>query len=170
MQLSPALSGDLFLTRHHTALFGVNAAGRVEVSPVFNALQDRYPAFVSEFHKRGRAGRLEAGTYWLWRDSRPWLLALIVRETPSGSTRLRHVDAALLALVKDGPFEGLHSLAVLRLSDGPEWADMRDLLVRRLDQLGHPALLYDDFRIGVRAEPEPASDDQPTPEGDPARE
>lgn len=79
---------------------GLCANGRVGVSPLHTALTDRWPVFASDYRQRGRRGLLAPGDVWIWRDSAPWLVGLVARETPQGAARLRYIEQALLNLSK----------------------------------------------------------------------
>jgi len=144
--------GDIFLTSSHALAIGLNAAGRLEVAPVFTALHDRYPVFVADYHKRGRAGQLTPGSMWVWPDSQPWLVGLIVRETPQGAARLRFVEAALLNLVKEWEREGLRSLAMMQPGNGHDWPVIRNLVTHHLGPLPLPITLYETYIPGLVAE------------------
>jgi hypothetical protein len=145
--------GDIFLTRAHALAIGINATGRLGVAPETTALQDRYPVFVSDCHKRGRAGTLAPGTAWVWREGQPWVVGLVVRETPLGATRLRYVETAILNLCRDWEREGLRSLALLRLGEDAEWSEAREIAIRYLDPLVLPVIIYEEYLPGVVAEP-----------------
>jgi len=144
--------GDIFLTRAQTVAIGIDSAGRLGTSALFTALHDRYPVFVSECRKQGRAGTLRPGTVWIWREAVPWVAGLVVRDTPQGATRLRYVEAAMLALYRNREQEGLLSLAVMRLGDSTEWPSVRRILEVYLGQLGLPAVIYEDYLPGIAAE------------------
>jgi hypothetical protein len=134
---------DIFSTTAQTIAVGLNAAGRLEVSPFFTALQDRFPVFISEFQKRGRADKLTPGDVWIWRENDPWLMALIVRETPQGATRLRYVEAAMLNLYKISLEEMIRSLALMRLVEGEEWPAAREVVSHYLNQMALQATIYE---------------------------
>ncbi|MBN1680969.1 MAG: hypothetical protein JW966_11830 [Anaerolineae bacterium] len=123
-----AVQTPLFQAHAQALAVGLNAAGRVEVSPLFTTLSDRYPVFISDFQKRGRAGTLAPGQVWVWRESLPWLVGLCIRETPQGATRMRYVESALLNLRHNWQIEGLTSLALAPLAEGSDWRLMRDMI------------------------------------------
>jgi hypothetical protein len=144
--------GDIFLTRAQTIAVGLDALGRLEVSPLFAALGDRYPVFVSDCRRRGRSGGLVPGAIWAWREGTPWLVGMVVRESPHSATRLRYVEAVLLNLCKNWQHEGLHSLALMRFIEGEEWRAMRELVVRYLEPLALPVVVYESYCPGVVAD------------------
>jgi hypothetical protein len=135
---------DIFSTEAQAIAVGLNAAGRLEVTPLFTALQDRFPVFISEFQKRGRAGKFTPGDVWIWRESQPWLIGLIVRETPPGATRLRYIETAMLNLYKISLEESIRSLVVVRLVEGDEWPAAREVISHYLSQMALQATIVED--------------------------
>ena len=148
MTVSFTSEGDIFATGVQAVGVPLSANGRAGASPFATALQDRYPAFVSDYGKRGRAGALSPGGLWLWRDAQPWLLGLIVRETPHRPTRLRFIEQAILNIYQDWQREGLHNLALPRLVDEPEWRSVRDMLGRYLDAPPLRVVVYEHVFAG----------------------
>lgn len=120
--------GDIFLTPAQAVGLGLNAAGRLDVSPFFTTLSDRYPVFVSEYRRYGRSRRLAPGDIWIWRESQPWLVGMVVRDTPHGPARLRYLESALLNLYKTWELEGLRSLALLPFTDSLDWPAAQELI------------------------------------------
>lgn len=146
------VKGDIFLTHAHAVAIGLNATGRLGVEPVYTALRDRHPVFVSECHKRGRAGLLDPGSIWIWREADPWIVGLVVRETVSGAARLRHVETAMLNLYKDWEREGVRSLALMRFDSADEWPGVRAIVQQYVAQMVLSVIFYDDYLPGVAAE------------------
>ncbi|MBI5957918.1 MAG: hypothetical protein HY866_04230 [Chloroflexi bacterium] len=144
--------GDIFLTQAQTIILGLSANGQLNIDPLITALQDRCPVFVSDYQRRCRKGILSPGAFWVWRESKPWIAALIVRETPQGATRPRHIETALLNLYKSAPYESLTSLALMRLGDDLEWASARAMVEYYLKQIGLPAVVYEEYLAGIAAE------------------
>lgn len=136
-------AGDIFSAPTHAIGLGLSANGRLDVSPLHTTLQDRFPVFASDYRRRGRAGLLTAGRVWVWRDSQPWVVALIVRETPPGAARLRYVEACLLYLYHNWQREGLRDLALARFIEGPDWEPVRDLLLTLGRLFPGPLTVYD---------------------------
>jgi hypothetical protein len=120
------IAGDPTLTRAHALAFGYNATGRTEVGDLEMLLLTRYPAAFAAYGKLCRRGRITAGRYWMWRESTPRLVFLVVRETIVGATRLRFVQAAAAqALSCDYSLEGIESLAIAPLGRSGEMADIK---------------------------------------------
>lgn len=151
----PTVNGDIFHTRAQTVALAIDASGRLGTTPLYTALHDRYPVFVSEYHKRGRANLLVPGSMWIWREGTPWIVGLVVRETPQGATRLRYVESAMLNLLKNWQYEGITSLALMRLGDDQEWPHARQIVESYLAKMGLPATIYEAFKAGIRAEEAP---------------
>ena len=140
------VTGDAFEAENQAIALGLNAAGRLGVSALHTRLLDRYPVFASSFHRQGRAGQLVPGAYFIWRESDPWLVALIVRETLQGAIRPRFVEAALLSLARDWQREGLRQLALDQFtdaSDAAEWPTLREIIHHYLKPLDLPVTVYE---------------------------
>ena len=129
-----------------TLAFDTNARGRADVTPLYTALLDRYPAAFASFGKAARAGRLNAGQIWLWRESTPHLCFLIVRESPVGSPRLRYLESAALTLARDYRLYGLSSLAIAPLGPSAEWPALREVLARWLGPSVLPVTIYEGYK------------------------
>lgn len=120
--------GDIFSTSAQAIGVGLNALGQTETTPFFTALQDRYPVFISDFRRRGRGGALVPGQIWIWKDARPWLAGLVIQDTHAGMIRPRYIEKTFLELLKTWEQEGIHSLALPQLADGPEWPALREMI------------------------------------------
>jgi hypothetical protein len=114
---------------------GLNSSGQLGASPWETTLRDRHPVFVSDYRKRGRAGLLTPGEVWVWRTSHPWLIGLIIRETPQGIARPRYIERALQNLQQNWEREGLTRLVIAPLADGPEWVAVRPLFEQYLQTI-----------------------------------
>lgn len=147
--------GDIFAACAQTIAFGLNAAGRLPVAPVYTQLHDRHPVFVSEYRRQARAGQLSPGTLWVWRDGTPWLAALILRETPQGSARPRFAEAALMALYQQGQRAGLRSVALLPGVDALEWPAFEALARQWAPLIGLPLVIYREYVTGMVAQTDP---------------
>jgi hypothetical protein len=146
------VQGDIFMTQAHTVAVGMSASGRFSVTPFHTALHDRYPVFISECSKRGHGSNLTPGAVWVWREAQPWLVGLVIQETPPGAVRLRYVETAMLNLYKDWEREGLHSLAIMRFGDDGEWPTVRAVLEDYLSRIALPVIVYEAYRPGVDGE------------------
>ena len=120
------------------------ANGRMDTSPLHTVLADRWPVFVSDYRQRGRNGALPPGTVWIWRESTPWLVGLVSRETPQGAARLRHIEGALLNLAKVWVQEGLHSVALGPLGEAEDRVAIEAMLRDMFDNSGLAITVYDE--------------------------
>jgi hypothetical protein len=137
------VQGDIFLTQAQAVALGLNSAGRLDVSHLYITLQDRYPVFVSDYRKMAHAGLLTPGQLWIWREGQPWLVGMVIRESPQGAVRLRYVEAALLNLYQNWEREGLHSLAIMQLADDSEWSAIRGLIKDYLEGINLAVSVYE---------------------------
>lgn len=144
--------GDIFLTQTQTIAVGLSANGRLDVSPFYTTLQDRYPVFVSDYQRRSRPDARPPGSLWVWKQGRPWLVGMIVQESPQGATRLRYVEAAMLNLYKQWEHEGLRSLALMRFGDSGEWPAVRAVIEDYGSRIALPIVVYEDYTPGTAAE------------------
>ncbi len=146
------LSGDPLLTKQPILGFGYNAAGRTETSALASALLTRYPAAFASYGKLCRQDKIKPGMMWLWRETRPTLAFLVVRETPVGATRLRYVESVVMALARDYKIDNLRSLALAPLGADHEAEGIREVLDRWLAKSALPVLAYREYRPGIAAE------------------
>lgn len=146
------LSGDPLLTLSQTLAFGTNARGRSETDPLHTALAFRYPAAFAAYGKQVRAGRIKPGQFWLWRESRPNLLFMAVRDTPFSITRVRHVESVALTLARDYRLHNIHSLAIAPLGLPHEWTLLRHTLYLWLAPISLPLILYETYIPNLPAE------------------
>jgi hypothetical protein len=146
------VSGDPLMTGAQTLAFAYNAEGKTEVGTMGIALLTRYPAAFSSFNRQARIGQIKPGGYWLWRDSKPQLMFLAVRQTAVGATRMRYVEAAMMTLARDYRLELLNSVAIAPLTEGAEWTAMKPLIEHWLSGTGMSVVVYDRYAPGIRAE------------------
>ncbi|MFN8449499.1 MAG: hypothetical protein U0521_13175 [Anaerolineae bacterium] len=146
------ISGDPLLTQQPILAIGSNAAGRTETSPLAMALLTRYPAAFASYGKLCRQGRIAAGTMWVWRETKPALAFMVVRETPVGATRLRYVDGVVMALARDYARDNIRSIAIAPLGAAHEQAEIQAVFDRWLTKSSLPVIAYTDYLPGVAAE------------------
>jgi hypothetical protein len=149
------VSGDPLLTKQHLLAFGSNAAGRSETTPLATALLTRYPAAFSSYGKLCHQGKIVPGMIWLWHEAKPALAFLVVRETPVGATRLRYVDAVMMALARDYRRDGLRSVALAPLGAEHEQNAAKEVIERWLGKSSLPMIVYNGYQPGVVAETAP---------------
>lgn len=146
------VSGDPLLTQAQALAFGHNARGRTELGRLETLLLNRYAAAFSIYRKQCRQGRVQPGTFWLWRESQPRLAFMVVRESSVSPTRLRHVQAAVLRLARDYFLEGITSLAIAPLGSPSEWPECRPILTQWLEPVALPVVVYERYLPDVRAD------------------
>jgi hypothetical protein len=146
------ITGDPLLTKMQTLAFGVNAQGRAEVTPFSDELHRRYPAAFATYRKQARAGRIQPGELWIWRESVPRLAFMVVRATAVGATRPRYVDAAALRLARDHRLEGITSVAIAPLGRDEELPSIREALDLLLPLSDLPVVAYTRYTPGVMGE------------------
>jgi hypothetical protein len=146
------VSGDPLLTSAQTLAFGTNVEGKTEVGTLTITLLTRFPAAFSTYGKHARSGQLKPGGYWIWRDSKPQLMFLAVRQTPLSATRLRYVESVVMTLARDYRTELLESVAIAPLAQGAEWTVMKPLITHWLGTSGLTVVVYERYMPGVRAE------------------
>lgn len=146
------VSGDPLHTQAHVLAFGYNARGRTELGTFETQLSNRYPAAFSAYRKQCDAQRLKPGDYWVWRESKPALAFLVVRESSVGATRLRYVQSAAMNLGRDYRLEGFKSLAIAPLGSEHEWPEIKLVLQTWFGMAALPVVIYDTYLPGVTAE------------------
>ena len=146
------VSGDPLLTKQHILAFGSNASGRTETTPLASALRTRYPAAFASYDKLCRQGKIETGVTWVWRESKPALAFLVVRETSVGATRLRYVDSVIMALARDYKLDNIRSVAIAPLGADHEADSISEIITRWLTKPALPVIAYTHYQPGVAAE------------------
>jgi len=107
---------------------GFNPRGKIEMNPLATRLYDQFPAAFATFRKQCRSGRIKPGMLWIWSESQPRLLFMVVRESAVGMTRLRFVENALMTLARDYLLYGVESLALVPMGDEGEWTALRPVV------------------------------------------
>jgi hypothetical protein len=143
------VSGDPLLTDAPILAFGWNLRGRPETGALESALMQRYPTAFAAFSKRARQGQISIGTLWLWRETIPALGFMVVRDTPYGTTRLRHVEAIAMALARDYKRDGIQRLALVLPGQRYDRPLMRAVLERWLSAAALPVMVFEDYQPGV---------------------
>jgi hypothetical protein len=146
------ISGDPLLTQMQTLGFGFNARAAAEVGALETRLIDRYPAAFSSYRKQCHNGRIKPGAIWMWRESRPFLAFLVIRESAQGPTRLRFLEAAMMALARDYRLYGLESLALAPLGSREEWPLLKPVVDYWLTDCPLPVVIYEQYLPGVAEE------------------
>ncbi|MEZ4669826.1 MAG: hypothetical protein R3E39_18120 [Anaerolineae bacterium] len=137
------MHGDPLLTTAQTLAFGFNARGRVEVNERETLLYDRFPTAFATYRKQCNSGRIKPGMMWLWSESQPKLLFMVVRETQVGITRLRFVEQAIMTLARDYPLYGISDLALMSLGSPLEWQTLRPVIDYWLGMSNLPVTVYE---------------------------
>jgi hypothetical protein len=145
------VTGDPLLTGAQALAFGYNAKGRTEVGPLETRLLDLYPAAFASFGKQCRSERVRPGMFWIWRESRPHLMFMAVRETSVGATRVRFVESVVMTLTRDYRLHGLTSLALMRPGSGEEWPAFKPVVDYWLKGCPLPVVVYETYAPGIRA-------------------
>lgn len=146
------VQGDIGLTGAQSLVLGLNTRGQVDVTPLEIALRDQYPVFFSEYRRMARNSLLSGGKVWIFRESQPWFVGMVVRDSARGITRLRYVEQALTQLRLEWQREGLESIAIAPLGDEIEWPALRALLEELLIYLPIPIFIYETYLPGQKAD------------------
>lgn len=138
------VQGDPFQTEASILAFGYNAQGRVEVSPFTTALLGQYPAAFAAFRKQCHAQKIKPGQYWVWRDSKPHLMFMVVRASAVGATRLRYVQSVMMTLARDYRREGFRDVAIASLGSTYEWGEIKLVIETWLKRVELPVMVYEE--------------------------
>lgn len=137
------IAGDPLLTQQQTLAFGHNVRARMEVSALETRLLDAYPAAFASYRKQCQHGRIQPGDFWVWHESQPKLMFLVIRDSAQGATRRRYVESAVMTLARDYRLYGLESLAVAPLGSGDEWPLLKPVLDYWLAACPLPVMVYE---------------------------
>lgn len=146
------VTGDPLRTQAQYLAFGYNGRGRTEQGDVESALMQRYAAPFASFRKLCRKQRIVPGENWLWYESHPNLIFMVIRSSSVGATRLRFVQSAALTLARDHALLGIKSMAVAPLGNAYEWPEIRLLLSQWWEKLPFPVIIYDEYQPGLQAD------------------
>jgi hypothetical protein len=148
------VSGDPLLTRAQTLAFGHNAKGRTELGDFETALLNRNPAAFATYGKNCRSGRVKPGTLWTWREAKPGLAFLVIRESAVGATRVRFVESAMMILARDYRLYNFTSVAIAPLANALEWTALKPVVDYWLQTCPLPVMIYEQYIPGVAVETE----------------
>jgi hypothetical protein len=146
------VSGDPLLTQMQTLGFGFNARAAAEVGALETRLVDRYPAAFSSYRKSCGSGRIKPGAIWMWRESRPFLAFLVIRESAQGAARLRFLEAVMMTIARDYRLYGLESLALAPLGSREEWPLLKPVVDYWLTDCPLPVVIYEQYLPGAAGE------------------
>ena len=148
------VTGDPILTDAQVLAIGHNARGRTELSDLHTRLTQTYTTAYAMYSRQARKGKATSGTYWLWREAKPMLMFMTIRDSSVGATRLRYVQSAVINLARDYRLEALQSVAIAPLGQSHEWAEIKLILEQWLGPSKLPVVVYDTVQVGVKvAEP-----------------
>lgn len=139
------VKGDVTLTRAQSILLALNSHGQVEVSPLETQLRDLYPVFFSEYRRMGRNEHLTPGQVWIFRESIPWFVGAVVRDSAQGIIKLRYLEQVLTQLRLEWRRENLESLAIAPMGDDLAWPALRALLEELLVYIPIPIFVYETY-------------------------
>ncbi len=122
------ISGDPLQTTAQVLAFGHNVRGRTELGGIETRLMQIYPPAFAMYGRLCRAGRIKAGELWIWRETKPNLMFMVVRESSVGATRLRYVQSVAIRIAREYPLLGISSLAIAPLGNHYEWDEIRQVL------------------------------------------
>ena len=146
------VSGDPLLTDCQVLAFGYNARGQSESRAEQIHLLQSFPAMFATFRRQSRKGKLKAGQVWQWNETTPNFAIWLVRESPSGATRIRYVQSIVMAFVRDYQLYNIQSMALIRPGTAIEYEEFEPILQQWLAPLPIPIVVYDGYEAGVKAD------------------
>ncbi len=146
------VEGDPLLTQAQVLAFGHNRKGRIELGLMETELMQAFPAAFSGYRRQCKKGRIATGDYWLWRENKPMLMFMTIRESSVGATRLRYVQAIAMKLAREYFLEGLHSIAITPLGEPAEWPEIKMVFETWLTRSKLPVIIYDRYLPGVQVD------------------
>jgi len=137
--------GDLFDDDAQTLVNAVNTAG-VMGKGIALGFRRRFPEMYADYRRRCRDGQVRLGQPYLWRGTAgPWVVNFPTKAHWRSVSRLDVVEDGLEFLATHVEEWAVTSLAVPALGTGQgglDWAAVRPVLVRYLDPLDIPVVLY----------------------------
>ncbi|MDZ4671832.1 MAG: hypothetical protein SH821_13255 [Phototrophicales bacterium] len=135
--------GDPLTTSAQVLAFGHNARGRTELGDIETRLFQKYPTAFAAYQKQCRVGRIKAGDLWLWRENKPNLMFMTVRDSSVGATRLRYVQANAIRIAREYSLLGIKSLAIAPMGNPYEWGEIKQVLEMWLRRIPLDVTIYD---------------------------
>lgn len=146
------VSGDPLLTQAQILAFGHNIKGRTEIGDFETILLNRYPAPFATHRRKCQKKRIKSGEYWIWRESTPYLMFMLVRESSVSATRLRYVQSIALTIARSYQLEGYKSIAIAPLGSKLERPEINKVLAQWLHKITLPVIVYEDYLPDVPAD------------------
>lgn len=146
------VSGDPLQTRCKMLGFGHNARAGTEVTPLSMTLMRTYAPAFADYERACRKGRHKAGALHIWRQAKPELLFMTVRDSAVGATRLRYVQQCLMTIARDYRLYALESLALAPLGSSQEMPEILKLCEQWLTRLPIPIVVYETYQAGIQAD------------------
>lgn len=137
------VQGDVSLTHAQAILLAVNAKGQVGVDPLETHLRDVYPVFYSDLRRLARNQKLTPGQLYFFRESTPWLVGAVLRDSARGIIKLRYLEQVLTQLRLEWQRENIKSLAIAPMGDELEWPALKTLLEELLVFIPIPMIVYE---------------------------
>ena len=146
------VSGDPLLSKAQILAFGHNRKGRTEIGAFETVLLNRYPAPFATHRRKCQKGRIKSGEHWVWRESKPYLMFWVVRESSVSATRLRYVQSCALNIARSYQLEGYKSIAIAPLGNDLERPEIHKVLEMWLSKLSLPIIVYTNYEAGLEAD------------------
>lgn len=146
------VTGDPLLTQCAMLAVGHNAAGRSELDTFSTRLLSVAPAAYSAYLRKAQRGQIKTGSFFVWRETKPALLFLCVRDSAVGATRLRYVQAVCISLARDYKLYQLTSLAIAPTGNAYEAAEIHKLYELWFKSSKLEVVVYTSYQAGLAAD------------------
>lgn len=155
------LSGDILhavaaRSGHRALVFGADCSGVMHVG-IAVAVAKRWPAFAAAFEEHARAGKVQIGDLYAWRDGEVSVYALCLQKD-SVKPKFSAFERSFGAAVKRAAADGVGALYLPRLASGKSGLDWTRVK-RHLTEIGGadsaPIFVFEKFVRHVEPTIEP---------------
>lgn len=137
-------NGNLFDSKCQTITNAINVVG-VMGKGIALEFKKRYPDYYLSYKSRCEANQVKVGNVYLYKKPTIWILSFPTKDHWRNNSKMSYIETGLDDLVADYAKFGITSLALPALgcaNGGLEWADVKDLIVSKLEKLPITIELY----------------------------
>ncbi|MEX0943643.1 MAG: macro domain-containing protein [Pseudomonadales bacterium] len=136
---------SLMTSQAQTLVNTVNTVG-VMGKGIAAEFKSRYPKMFEEYKLICEQGELKPGSIWLWKGDQTWVLNFATKKHWRSPSKIEWIQHGLMEFRRDYQKLGIREIAFPRLgcgNGGLDWADVRPLMVKHLQDLPIKVYIHD---------------------------